>query len=92
LDRYGFLVQSQYLKEFLLADKKYERIIEKQRSSWAQFRANNNVEVHIQHHTSDLLKVVKKGIPYDLRGEVSLISTKTNCSSFKKDILKIFWF
>ena len=72
IDRYGFEVPPEAVKDFKIEEKRYEKTLKKQRTLWKNFLANTNVESHIQHHTPELMKIVKKGIPFEMRGQVCI--------------------
>ena len=70
LDLYGFEVPSQYVEQYQVELAKYQKTLARQRRAWRNFRANNNMDTHIQHHTPELMRMIQKGIPFELRGEL----------------------
>lgn len=70
LDRYGFAVAEQHWQAHQAAEVKYERSLLKRRSAWSTFIANNDIDKLIQLHAAVVLKVVRKGIPFQRRGEL----------------------
>lgn len=70
LDLYGFEIPEEYVSTYTSELSKYSKNLTKQRRSWKYFKKNNNIDSHIQHHTPELMKMIRKGIPFEMRGEL----------------------
>ena len=70
LDIYGFEVPIEHVEQYQIELSKYKKTLIRQRRAWKHFRSSNNLDIHIQHHTPELMKMIRKGIPFELRGEL----------------------